>query len=154
MFMYKTDLLEKNQQYLFKILEILYLNGAPVTKQSLTKQLEISPATLKHYLEDLQTDVQPLIDEKKVKIKIEANTASFQMLQNFALDDWLFLRYLKSSPKFQLVMLFYNHVGLTNYELQEKLNLSEASLYRTIKQLNGILKEFNLTIHSQWQYSR
>ncbi|WP_253953557.1 helix-turn-helix domain-containing protein [Pediococcus ethanolidurans] len=51
-------------------------------------------------------------------------------------------------------MLFYNHVGLTNYELQEKLNLSEASLYRTIKQLNGILKEFNLTIHSQWQYSR
>ncbi|MCT4398631.1 HTH domain-containing protein [Pediococcus ethanolidurans] len=71
MFMYKTDLLEKNQQYLFKILEILYLNGAPVTKQSLTKQLEISPATLKHYLEDLQTDVQPLIDEKKSKSKLK-----------------------------------------------------------------------------------
>lgn len=49
--MYKTDLLEKNQQNLFKILEILYLDGNPVTKQSLTKKLKISPATLKRYLE-------------------------------------------------------------------------------------------------------
>jgi len=126
--MYKTDLLEKNQQNLFKILEILYLDGNPVTKQSLTKKLKISPATLKRYLEDLNEDVQPLVDENKVEIKIEANTASFKILKNFALDDWLFDRYLKKSPKFQLVLLFYNHGSLTTYTLQEKLNLSEASL--------------------------
>ncbi|MDV7694450.1 HTH domain-containing protein [Pediococcus parvulus] len=79
--MYKTDLLEKNQQNLFKILEILYLDGNPVTKQSLTKKLKISPATLKRYLEDLNEDVQPLVDENKVEIKIEANTASFKNTQ-------------------------------------------------------------------------
>lgn len=146
--MYKTDLLEKNKQNLFKILEILYLDGNPVTKQSLTKKLKISPATLKRYLEDLNEDVQPLVDENKVEIKIEANTASFKILKNFALDDWLFDRYLKKSPKFQLVMLFYNHGSLTTYTLQEKLNLSEASLYRTIKQLNTVLSEFNLSIHN------
>ncbi len=146
--MYKTDLLEKNQQYLFKILEIIYLDGGPVTKQHLSQQLNISPATLKRYLEDLQADLQPLTKESKVILKIEANTVSFQILKNFAFDDWLFKRYLDESAKFQLVMLLYDHTALSTYTLQEKLNLSEASLYRIIKQLNHVLSEFQLVIRN------
>ncbi|WPC17124.1 helix-turn-helix domain-containing protein [Pediococcus inopinatus] len=146
--MYKADLLEKTQQILFKIIETLYLNDGPVSKQTLTQSFKLSPATLKRYLEDLQTDVQPLIDEKKVLFTIGTNTAEFELIQNFALDDWVFKRYLKESPKFQILMTLYEHGNVTNFRLQNELSMSEASLYRAVKQLNKILKEFELSIHN------
>ena len=74
--MYKADLLEKTQQILFKIIETLYLNDGPVSKQTLTQSFKLSPATLKRYLEDLQTDVQPLIDEKRFYLRSELTQQS------------------------------------------------------------------------------
>ena len=70
------------------------------------------------------------------------------MIQNFALDDWVFKRYLKESPKFQILMTLYEHGNVTNFRLQNELSMSEASLYRAVKQLNKILKEFELSIHN------
>ncbi|AMV60208.1 Trans-acting positive regulator [Pediococcus damnosus] len=146
--MNKADLLEKTQQSLFKIMEILYLSDGSVSKQTLAQKLDLSPATLKRYLDDLQVDVQPLIDEKKITFCIGANTAEFKLIQNFALDDWIFRLYLKDAPKFQILMYIYKHGSMDSYQLQDDLNMSEASLYRVIKQLNKLLKEFELTIHN------
>lgn len=135
-------LLEKKEQLQLELLKQLISEKNPPTLSQLGEQIRLSRPSLELYLEDLQ-------DWGKVH-------QCFQMIRNAnhiyarlstgKTFDKILGAFVKESIKYNLLCALLEKQALTITSLSAHLMISESTLFRKIKELNILLKPFDLVI--------
>lgn len=139
------ELLDKKEAREVGILKKVILSGGRITDAELLVYLGVSKASfesdlteLAYYLKPYEHDCSLFYDGQWVVIQM-----SDQFSINQVLDD-----YVRASIKFQLIDHLFHYREFTIAQLTTKFMISESSLFRKIKELNQLLKEFGLKIRN------
>ncbi|WP_303753428.1 helix-turn-helix domain-containing protein [Enterococcus sp. S86.2] len=143
--MLKRELLEKPYDFMNDILVYLYNNGGTCTKDELCKNLVITPNTLTEYLALLADFVVENGFSNSIEIIEEQQTLTFKKDPTFPLKV-CFLKFLEHSTKFQIVKWLFDNGSINGPVFQDQFNISSATYYRRIAELNELLEEFQITI--------
>lgn len=139
------QLLEKKEAKQLQLLKKLLLVGGKMELHELASYLGISKPSLEKYVEELQDELAHY--QEQCRLYYRKGVLVFEMSPTFSLNqiEWAFYR---SALKFQILEHLLQHQEVTTVQLAQKLAVSESSLFRKIKELNGLLAEFELEI---WQ---
>ncbi|MBZ0324349.1 MULTISPECIES: helix-turn-helix domain-containing protein [Enterococcus] len=139
------QLLEKKEAKQLQLLKKLLLVGGKMETHELASYLGISKPSLEKYVEELQDELAHY--QEQCRLYYRNGSLVFEMSPTFSLNqiEWAFYR---SALKFQILEHLLQHQEVTTVQLAQKLAVSESSLFRKIKELNGLLAEFELEI---WQ---
>ena len=136
------SLLEKHEESLLTLIRELLLKHKNASMQTLSDSLHLSRASLENLLNEIPYLGHRLGAEMMI---VRTNHAiSLKTETSFNLDEVInFL--IKESLNYRLLCLLENN-RLTSYQLADSLFISEATLFRKIKNLNSLLSEFGLEI--------
>lgn len=139
------QLLEKKEAKQLQLLKKLLLVGGQMELHELALYLGISKPSLEKYVDELQDELAHY--QEQCQLYYRKGVLVFEMSPTFSLNqiEWAFYR---SALKFQILEHLLQHQEVTTVQLAQKLAVSESSLFRKIKELNGLLAEFELEI---WQ---
>ena len=137
------DFLEKKESFQVQIIKALILASGQLSYQSLRSHLGISKGSLESYLGEivdyLETygeDCYLTNDGQKVELFLSGDFPIFNVYRD----------YVTRSLKYQLLDYVFQHREFTVVKITSDLAISESSLFRKIKEVNDLLKEFNLQI--------
>lgn len=143
------QLLEKKEQLQITILRELVLQGGIVATNELREKVGLSKSAFDQYLEEIS--VIGLMMGKKVAIK----RTEFQLVLELADDNSLekiLIFLVQQSLKFNLLTYLLEHHQASIVRLATAFNISESSVFRKIKELNQLLREFSLQIKNGQLY--
>ncbi|ANK59552.1 helix-turn-helix domain-containing protein [Loigolactobacillus backii] len=146
--MLKEDLLDKSEQVLTRLIEKLYLAENALPKQQLVQELQISLSTLNRYGRHLQEDLQAYEPTRTASLMNTGTTLQFNTKGQLSVEQFITETYVQKSINYRLLVLIYQQPGISMFNLANGLNISEASLYRRLKQIRPILAEFKLTVQN------
>ncbi|MCA9764796.1 MAG: helix-turn-helix domain-containing protein [Carnobacterium sp.] len=137
------DFLEKREAFQVAILKKLILEGGRVSYEKLRKDLNITKASLANYLEDITI----YLEEYQGDCQVDSDGVFVELFltPHFSIMT-VYINYVKRSLKYQLIDYIFNYQEFTVIEISNDLSISESSLFRKIKELNSLLKEFNIKI--------
>lgn len=139
------ELLDKKEAREVEILKKVILAGGRITDIELLDHLGVSKASFESDLKELAYHLKPY--ENKCSLFYDGQWVVVQMSDQFSisqvLDD-----YLRASIKFELIDYLFHYREFTITQLTTKFMTSESSLFRKIKELNQLLKEFGLKIRN------
>ncbi|MGX6979164.1 helix-turn-helix domain-containing protein [Vagococcus elongatus] len=139
----KVDqLLEKKEQLQVKILRSLILNGGSMPLNLLRAEIGLSKSGFDQYIEEINHlhvfRVRGGITVDAVKITLHLpEEVNFESILAFFLEDAI---------KFNILDYLLSYQEFTTVKLVTTLSLSESTLFRKIKELNGSLSEFDIQI--------
>lgn len=139
------DLLEKKEAKQLMLLKHLLLKDSMSRISTLAKELDITKSSLETYIADLVW----INDEYKglATLTYDGYLVSLELAPSFSLE-MIELNLYKQSIKYQIMNYLYHHFDYSTAALTTRIGISESTLFRKIKELNILLKEFRLTI---WQ---
>ncbi len=137
------DLLDKPEMIQVNIIQQLLDNGGKMNLKELEKQVKISSASLNKYLDlmndllkDFDANICLIIDKKKVTLNIPYH---FNM-------QHILIHYLNQSINCSIIMYLSKHDGFSISRLCQELMISEATLFRRLKDINRLIAEFEIQI--------
>ncbi len=137
------QLLEKKEQLQVQLLRKLVLDGGAASITELRESVQLSKSAFDQYLEDI--DWIGSMMRKKVAVK----RTEFQVILELGNDtslEQICLFLVQQSLKFNLLTYLLEHQQASIVRLATAFNISESSVFRKIKELNQLLKEFSLQI--------
>ncbi|MGX6971092.1 helix-turn-helix domain-containing protein [Vagococcus bubulae] len=139
------ELLEKKEAKQLMLLKHLLLKDSMSQISTLAKELDITKSSLETYIADLVW----INDEYKglATLTYDGYLVSLELAPSFSLE-MIELNLYKQSIKYQILTYLYHHFDYSTAALTTRIGISESTLFRKIKELNSLLKEFGLTI---WQ---
>ncbi len=137
--------LEKNDIREVTIFRQLVLNGGKLSYADMLDYLTVAKASLDKDLESISFRIQSLADQ--VHITYDGQYISLTMGDEFSLQQ-VYQLYLNQSVKVKLISYLFEHQEFSIVQLTQKLMISDSSLFRKIKELNGYLKEFGIKIRN------
>ncbi len=139
------ELLEKKEAKKIGLLKNLLLAGGQLTLQDAAKKLALSKKSVENYLEELTDDLQKY--QGKCQLIYDRATITFAKTPDFSIGE-LELEWYQDAPKFRILLHLLVNKEIAFIRLTQELAISESSLSRKIKEINLLLKEFDLMI---WQ---
>ncbi|MGV0168081.1 helix-turn-helix domain-containing protein [Furfurilactobacillus sp. WILCCON 0119] len=144
--MNKEDLLEPFERRQIRILQYVYRNNGRAQIGDIAKEMRFSSRRL--LMDDLQS-IKNVLEENLKKYRVlfewDDNTVTFEINGRVSLKTLIFPYYLQTA-KIRLIEHLVLDNNLTNIQLARELNLSVATLYRKIGELNELFEVFNVTI--------
>lgn len=137
------DFLEKREAFQVAILKKLILEGGKSSVDNLRKYLKISKASLEIYLEEINFHLREC--QKDCYIKSDGTFVELVLSHRFSIIT-VYTGYVKRSLKYQLIDYIFKQQEFTVVKIISDLSISESSLFRKIKEINIVLKEFNIQI--------
>ena len=137
--------LEKNEVREVTIFKQLVLNGGNLSYGEMLDYLSITKASLEKDLESISFRIQSLIDQ--VQVTYDGQSIYLTMSADYSLQH-IYQLYLNQSVKVELIRFLFEHQEFSIIQLTEELAISDSSLFRKIKELNGYLKEFGIKIRN------
>ncbi|WP_165005687.1 MULTISPECIES: helix-turn-helix domain-containing protein [unclassified Enterococcus] len=137
------ELLEKKEQLQFVILRTLVMEGGTLPIPELRDRSGLSKSAFDQYLEDIESIGSRM--KQTVAVRRNEYQAVLELGDDISLDQVL-LFLLQESVKFNLLIFLLEHQQASIIRLATAFNLSESSVFRKIKELNQLLKEFGLQI--------
>lgn len=137
--------LEKNEIREVTIFKQLVLNGGNLSYTEMLDYLSVTKASLEKDLEFISFRIQSLIDQ--VQVTYDGQSISLTMSDDYSLQH-IYQLYLNQSVKVELIRFLFKHQEFSIIQLTEELAISDSSLFRKIKELNGYLKEFGIKIRN------
>ncbi len=139
------QLLEKKEAKQLQLLKKLLLVGGKLSLSEMAVYLNISKPSLEKYAEELMEVLQKY--QGQCQLSYEDNYLVYEMVPSFSLSQ-IEGDFYQEAIKVQILIHLLEHQETAMVPLAQKLAVSESSLFRKIKELNGLLKEFGLEI---WQ---
>lgn len=137
------DLLDKPDMTQIKVIQKLLNEGGVASVKDLGAQSKVSTASLNKYLKEMNErvkeinpDIDLVLEDKKIEINIP-NYFNFQHI---------LIHYLTDSINCKIIMYMSKHDGASLTQLTQELAISEATLFRRLKDINKIISEFNIQI--------
>lgn len=137
--------LEKNDIREVTIFKQLVLNGGNLSYAKMLDYLSVTKASLEKDLESISFRIQSLIDQ--VQVSYDGQSISLTMSDDYSLQH-IYQFFLNQSVKVELIRFLFKHQEFSITQLTEELAISDSSLFRKIKELNGYLKEFGIKIRN------
>jgi len=139
------ELLEKKEAKQVYLIKQLIIAGGQMNVHEIRKVLDLTKKSIDNYIEELIDDFKAY--RKRCRLTYDGITVTFSKTPDFSIDEFEKALYL-NSPKYQILLALLEEKEISPVRLSQELKISESSLSRKIKDLNKILKEFNLRI---WQ---
>lgn len=137
------DFLEKREAFQIAILKKLIQEGGSISYGNLRKDLKLSKASLENYLEEMNF----YLKEYQGDCRVESNGTLVELfLVNHFSIVTVYIGYVKRSLKYQLIDYIFKHQEFTIVKIISDLSISESTLFRKVKELNVLLKEFHIQI--------
>lgn len=137
------QLLEKKEQLQVLLLRELVLQGGKASSSELREKVNLSKSAFDQYLEDIEWI------GSMMRKKVEVKRTEFQVILELGDDtslEQICLFLLQQSLKFNFLTYLLEHQQASIVRLATAFNISESSVFRKIKELNHLLKEFSLQI--------
>lgn len=138
-------LLEKKEAKQIYLMKQLIIAGGKMNIRDVRELLNLSKKSTDNYIDELIETFQSFGD--RCRITYDGTEVVFTKAADFSLEEAERNFYL-SSPKYQILMYLLEEKEINPIRLTQELRISESSLSRKIRDLNQILKEFDLRI---WQ---
>ncbi|SEK18681.1 Mga helix-turn-helix domain-containing protein [Carnobacterium iners] len=137
------DFLEKREVFQMTILKKLILEGGKISYEKLRKELNITKASLANHLEEMKD----YLEEYQGDCQVDSDGVFVELfLGNHFSIRTVYIDYVKRSLKYQLIDYIFKYQEFTIIKIISDFSISESSLFRKIKELNSLLKEFNIKI--------
>lgn len=136
-------LLDRSADLQIRIVRRLYRNGGTATKEELMQEFQISLPTLHKYLDEINASLEA--QEGKLRVIFAGSELVLKLAPEFTLHELIIDR-LKDSIKYQLLVEHLDGLRKEIPYFTQKFQISRASFFRKIKELNEALKEFKLTL--------
>ncbi|MFK4566908.1 helix-turn-helix domain-containing protein [Enterococcus sp. UD-01] len=136
-------LLDKKEAREIAILKKVLLVGGRIEDTELLEYLGVSKAAFESDLTELTYYLKPY--EKDCSLFYDGRWVELKLADHFSIDK-IIDDYLQGSLKFQLIDYLFQHQEFTIAQLTTKFMISESSLFRKIKEVNQLLREFDLKI--------
>lgn len=122
---------------------ITYLVGKhhPIPCAEVFEEFSISETVFKETLKDIQARF------KGMTITLHKETIDMQLPINYNLQD-IHRLFLRDLEVVELGMIIFRNPNLNDLELAEELHISPSTLYRRVKEINAILKEYDVQIET------
>lgn len=126
---------------------ILYLHYSQnkVTKPDLTTRFNISLNTLNEYIQHIEFFIKENHLENDLKLIVDGDQLSLEKSQTFPIKTCIQI-FLEKSVKYQIINHLFEKGKIQSEVFQAEYNISPATYYRRITELNELLEEFRLTI--------
>ncbi|WP_314577821.1 helix-turn-helix domain-containing protein [Enterococcus gilvus] len=141
--MRKFQFLEKYDFIQYEILDFLFNKGGKSTKKTLITRFNLSRQTLRSRLVELKEFSKA--NGNKFEIIDTRNQVEFVLMPHVSMSS-IFNDYAKKSLKIKLLLEIFKNGEFKTLGICYKLNISESSLFRKIKEINEELEKFNLSI--------
>ncbi|MGG5315760.1 helix-turn-helix domain-containing protein [Enterococcus sp. AZ072] len=138
-------LLDRSSDLQIRIIRQLYRNGGIGTKEELMQEFKISLPTLHKYLDEINASLEA--QDGKIRIIFDGPELFIKLAPEFTLHELMIDR-LRDSIKYQLLVEHLNGFKKEITYFTQKFQISRASFFRKIKELNEALKEFKLTLEN------
>lgn len=138
------DFLEKKEQVQVALIKKLVLTGGKTSYGNLRKHLSISKASLETYLDEIDDNLLSYTGACQLK-KSQGSMLELILMDHFSIET-VYIDYVKRSLKFQLIEYVFFYQEYTAVKIGHDLAISESSLFRKIKEVNQLLKEFQIKI--------
>lgn len=139
------ELLEKKEGKQLSLLKHLIELDGQTTIQNMSEALNIAKLSVETYLEDLTYMLK--VYEGAIQLSYKKHQIELDMVPEFSLRTVEKDMYV-SAIKYQVLDYIFHEPEFSTISLATSLSVSESTIFRKIKELNKLLKEFNLTI---WQ---
>ncbi|MGB6178530.1 helix-turn-helix domain-containing protein [Carnobacterium sp.] len=137
------DFLEKKEAIQLTILKKIIKEGGKISYENLRKDSKVSKASLENYLEEINDHLQDY--HVDCRVELDGSWVELFLSNHFSIET-VYAGYVKQSLKYQLIDYIFNHQEFTVVKIISDLSISESSLFRKIKELNVLLKEFSIQI--------
>lgn len=139
------ELLEKKEAKQIYLIKQLIIAGGQMNVHNVSKILELSKKSTDNYIEELMVDLKPF--QGRCQITYDGTKVAFSKTADFSIEEFERKLYLNSS-KYQILLHLLGEKEIHPVRLSQELKISESSLSRKIKDVNQLLKEFDIRI---WQ---
>lgn len=139
------ELLDKKEAREVGILKKVILAGGRISDSELLAYLGVSKASFESDLNELSYYLKPY--ENDCSLFYDGQWVAIHMSDQFSISKVL-EDYVRASIKFQVIDYLFHYREFTIAQLTTKFMISESSLFRKIKELNLLLKEFGLKIRN------
>lgn len=137
------DLLDKPEMTQVHIVQQLLDNGGEMNVKELEKQVKVSSASLNKYLNQMNEQLEELGEE--VSLEFDKKKVYLKIPYHFNLQHIL-IHYLNQSINCKIIMYLSKHDGFSIPRLCHELIISEATLFRRLKDINHLIAEFEIQI--------
>ena len=137
------DFLEKREVFQIAILKKLIQEGGSISHEKLLKDLRLSKASLENYLEEINFYLKEY--QGNCRVESDGNGVELFLDNHFSIVT-VYIGYVKRSLKYQLINYIFKYQEFTVVKIISDLSISESTLFRKIKELNSLLKEFGIKI--------
>lgn len=153
--MYLTDLMDKHQQIQFQLFSYFLSHGPDVSTHQLEETRIASLPTLVRELDLLEEQLQ-LFQHEATLTKVRSESYQLFLPNHFNVAAFINF-YLKKTLNHQLLCFVYQQKEVSTTKLTLAFQISEASLFRHLKEINLYLDEFDLQfrnkniVGNEWQ---
>lgn len=138
-------LLDRSADLQVRIIRRLYRNKGSATKEELMQEFQVSLPTLHKYLDEINASLEA--QRGKLRVVFSGPELFLKLDPEFTLHELIIDR-LKDSVKYQLLVEHLDGLRKEIPYFTQKFQISRASFFRKIKELNKVLKEFKLTLEN------
>lgn len=138
-------LLDRSADLQVRIIRRLYRNKGSATKEELMQEFQVSLPTLHKYLDEINASLEA--QRGKLRVVFSGPELFLKLDPEFTLHELIIDR-LKDSVKYQLLVEHLDGLRKEIPYFTQKFQISRASFFRKIKELNTVLKEFKLTLEN------
>lgn len=137
------DLLDKKEALQVEIIRQFLFQDGKLNKQKLAKKVNLTQNALKEYVAEIVHICQPL--GKYFSIQLVDKEWQLDFSSDINLDK-IILTYLNNCLAFQILNFVFENKKFSTFQLTQEFNSSEATIFRKLRELNQILKDFNIGI--------
>lgn len=137
------ELVDKQSKHQLHIFQFLLAHERQVEIERLFAAFSLSTPTIQKEVLQLKEKLQ-LFHPKAELMLLEKTTLRLCLPDDFLLDEFLYEMYYSESLEVQLLDTLYLVQELSITKLTLAFQISEASLFRRLKQLNTVLDDFEL----------
>ncbi|KAF1297351.1 transcriptional regulator [Enterococcus sp. JM4C] len=139
------ELLEKKEAKQIGLLKNLVMTGGKQPIQEMAQRLQVTKKSVETYVEDLQLFLKRY--KEQCRLVYDGYYLALSLAPEFSVSE-IENQFYQEAPKFQILVTLLQEREIAFVRVSQELQISESSLSRKIKELNLLLKEFDLTI---WQ---
>lgn len=135
-------LLEKKEAIQVQMLRAIVLAGGQISFTALREVTKLSKTAFEQYVKELAEFGQ---QTKEYHLRYLDTTIALDFSETVNLE-MVIINLVEKSSYFQILQFALNHPTFTTTQLMANLGMSESTTFRKLKELNQILKEFQVQI--------
>lgn len=142
-----SDLLDKSQQVQVTIFQTILNSEGIVSIKQLMKEMDVSLPTLQKEIKELQLSVH-YFDKSSRLVRIDNDSLTLHLSTSFSVQNFIY-NYLEQALDYQILTFIYRHKETSVTKMALDLQVSEASIFRRLKEINQSLAEFSIQFRNK-----